>query len=167
MENNINLKELFLRQLDLSLNMKSAVETKATGYLMVDTLIIGILLDFIKEMYQKDICPLFKNTCISYFALLFIIGLIVLVLCAVILFPKSIAHLNYEEILQLCKLKKDAEIESDAFLIEEMEGVMRTNTETVQKLDKLNKFSSIGMMILVIGFVLSCLLFFIFIGAML
>lgn len=69
--------------------------------------------------------------------------------------------------MQLCKLEKDAEIESDAFLIEEMEGAMRTNTETVQKLDKLNRFSSIGMMIVVIGFVLSCLLFFIFIGAML
>lgn len=95
MENKINLEEFMLRQLDLSLNMKSSMETKAVGYLTVDTLILGILFSFLTEIYSKNICALFKKTCLEFFGVSFVIGLFVLVLCAIILFPKRIEYFNF------------------------------------------------------------------------
>lgn len=163
MENKINLQELMLRQIDLSLTMKSSVETKAVGYLTVVSLILGILIDFVIETYQIVMHPVFKFIMLGFYCSSFIAGIIVLCCCSIILYPRNIAHLDADDLLNLHNLMKSKECDADEFLIEEAEEILQINNETVRRLDILNRKASNGMIAVVTLFVFSCISFFIFV----
>lgn len=164
-ENKISLEELILKQLDWSLEMKSRLEAKAVGYLAFITLILTILSDFLKDVYPSNICSLFKWTCIGFFIATFIVGLILLVLCAKMLLPKNIEYFSCKKLMDLhYETKNSDNSDNDDYILSENEKFIEKNEKTIARLDSYNKSIAFGLIYMIIGFIISSILFFVFIG---
>ena len=165
MKNNINLEELILRQLDCSLEMKSRFESKAIGYLAFITLTLTILTNFLIEVYKSNVCNVFRWTCMIFFIVTFCIGLVLLVLCTKMLLPKPISCFNGKKLLDFYVKRKtvnDADI--DVPLLAENQKFIETNEKTIKMLDSYNGKIAAGLVYVITGFIVSSILFFIFIG---
>ena len=165
MDSKINLEELILTQLDRSLEMKNRLETKAIGYITAIALILTILENFIEAVYELKLHLLLKWGFLSFYILVFLLGLVLLFLCTKMLLPKKISYFDANKLLDFYnKLSEKKEINSDEVILSENKKYIAINTTTIEILDSYNKKVSHGLLFLVFGMFVSSISFFILLG---
>ena len=163
MENNINILDLLIQELNRTESLKSSIEAKAIGYMTPVTLILGILATFLTEVWdKKDICQVAWNGLFWGSIALFVLGVVLFVLFARVLMPSEMKYFDAAELIRLYT-KKSPDIEKTAKIINDAANAVYTNSEKMEKLSKFNKRISIGLFVLIGGFIIASILFFIII----
>ncbi|MBR1404248.1 MAG: hypothetical protein IJ558_08705 [Treponema sp.] len=149
-EGGINLEEFMLRQLDLSLEMKSRLETKATGYLAVVALILGLVFQIITSDVSSTECLLFFF-CKATVA----VGTIIVIICAVMLFPRRIGYFSSKWLSDIYADKNSQKKSArEKRILTENQRHIDTNGDSIRIQGILNIVVSIFMFIMLVLFVI-------------
>ena len=161
MANRIRIEDLLLRELDRSLEMKNGLETKAVGYLAVISLLLTLFIQMWLELRKLVMCEQLSRICVVFFSTLFGIGTILLILCSLMLFPKRIDHIRFSELREIYNDPSDSD---DSRILSIAEIAIQENERTLKIMDKLNHIVSIGLMLLLAGFVSTSVVYFVVMG---
>lgn len=152
--NKINLEEFMLHQLDWSLEMKARLESKATGYLAVTTLSLSLVFQMMmnsKVMEVSAFIYLCKATVI--------VGLLIVILCAAMLFPKRISYFRAKWLLEIYNNKIPAD-EIENRILKKNQKYIEQNGKTVVFLSVCSKLSSLILIVELALFIADCIYFF-------
>lgn len=159
MENSINILDLIVQELNRTQSLKSSIEAKAVGFMTPVTVILGILATFLTNLSGAS-CQSIKNIFICVCVAVFIIGIFLLVLFVKVLFPSEMKYFDAENLIKVYTSKL-SEIEKTAKIINDATNAVDANKKKMATLSKCNKIISIGLFVIIFGFVAASALFFI------
>ncbi len=155
-ESKINIEEFLLQQLNWSLEMKSRLEMKATAYVAIVTLMMTLLSS------MKILPCTSKTEVIFIFAVIvFFIGLLIIVICAVILFPKKMYTLDSKWLLAVYHDKDNISDDELNNRFVNMIAEYTTRNKSMLIITSIcNKIVSLLVMAEVVSFVITCIMYF-------
>ena len=160
MENTVNIFDLVVQELNRTESLKSSIEAKAIGFMTPVTLILGILVTFLAEVYKrKDVCQMAWNMLFLVSAILFVLCVVLLVLFAKVLMPSEMNYFNAEGLIRLHS-KDISEADKMAQILKDVTTAVEENKKKIRKLNRHNHIISCGVFILIFGFVIANALFF-------
>lgn len=167
MEGKERFKELLLEQLTNTFEMKGRLEAKAIGFLAFIALIMGVLIDFIGYFNEFELCPELKLIGIIFCGITFVLAMILLFMAAFTLHPKEISYFDFgllKEFYDSEEFSTSNVEEIDASILESNNKMALDNYNMIKELEKQNSLVSKGVMILLLLFSFSSVLFFITLG---
>ncbi len=143
MENKINLEEMIVKKLDDSFAKKARVETKASIYIAVVSAVLSAI--FSNEKLRNLI----------FGEIAIIIGLIVLLLCMLIIFPREFKPLESNFLENLWNEKPE---DSDNQIVKKAKCAICKNEEKLSLIGRFSKLSSLFLMLLIADFMIACII---------
>ena len=159
-KNNINLEEFILKQLDWSLEMKARIENKSTGYLAITSFLIGIMFQIVTSdkfdnLTQMNVFRVFSKATIS-------VGVIVIIACGIILYPKDIGFFKVNWLMKLYneikELKNSDTVDRDERMLEKAKTYIDSNMKSICFMSFFSKIVSVATIAMLLLF-LGCLIF--------
>ena len=154
MESKINLEELILRQYEVSLSVKERLEAKAGIYLAIVTLVLTVLLEFLSFLFndQFTITMETRQKVSKLILSVFIVGLVELVICASMIFPRLVWYFSIERLMNLYHHKDFISGKRiDQMLLNSTKGFVIDHEGQIDYLRKTYAISSIVLILLMIG----------------
>lgn len=156
----INLEEFMLKQLDVTLGMKSRIEAKLATYLAVVSLMLGAILTFISISFSSGFAGDFQKY-FAVIAIVFCVGLAEMIICLIPLIPGQVWYFYINELMDAYKSN---EIVSDEEILEHNQKLIKYNEGKLERTRFCYLLSYIGLSIFTIGFISISVLFFISMG---
>lgn len=157
---NEKLKEELTHKFDSFFAKKARLEKKVTGYLAIAALLLGQVLQMLTtdKIISTD---MFRVFCGLTFGLSFIL----VVICAIILFPREIRLFPSEWISDFDKIRTTLSENEFKHKFHNMEHeCLEKNNTLIIGLTRYNKIASIVMLLTLAVFSLDCILFFVLLG---
>ena len=142
MENKISLEELLLKELDNTFNKKARLESKASLFIAVISIVLSNT--FSPEYFTNQILR----------TIAIIIGLLTLLLCMFIAFPREFKSLEFSSILQL---QAENTKNCDEEILKKVKCAICHNRKKLSSMTKFSKLSSLLLLLLIADFIVAYL----------
>lgn len=152
----IDFEEFMLHQLDVTLDMKDRLESKTVGYLTSVAFILSVLATLISMVTMNSASEDLKFYFFKFSKFLFMVGILELFICSLILLPKAVSHFDSKDLQKLMGIESDLKRD----LLGLNWDFIIKNEKTLTIIRSLYTASSIGLVLLLIGFAVEILFFF-------
>jgi hypothetical protein len=160
-ESKINFEELILRQLEVSIEMKERLQSKAASYITADALILGALLTFLSILLNGQ-CDKLGTSFYVCSIVVFCFGIIEFVICSSMLLPNSIYYFTASKLMGLHKMKNKFSVEElERMILKENQKYIDKNERINLKLGVMYVAGSIVLILLIAGFSVLGIMFFV------